>query len=95
MLTLEDLGVLRDVDVEDDTVVVTLTPTYSGCPALATMRADVLVALHRAGYERRRGPHDALARVVVGLDQFARPGRARRARHLTATPERRGRPTWS
>ena len=52
MLTLEDLGVLRDVAVDDDTVVVTLTPTYSGCPALATMRADVLVALRRAGYER-------------------------------------------
>jgi ring-1,2-phenylacetyl-CoA epoxidase subunit PaaD len=52
MLTLEDLGVLRDVEVDDDTVVVTLTPTYSGCPALATMRADVLVALRRAGYER-------------------------------------------
>ncbi len=51
MLTLEDLGVLRDVDVSEDTVVVTLTPTYSGCPALATMRADVLVALRRAGYE--------------------------------------------
>lgn len=51
MLTLEDLGVLRDVTVDDETVVVTLTPTYSGCPALATMRADVLVALRRAGYE--------------------------------------------
>ena len=52
MLTLEDLGVLRDVEVDDDTIVVTLTPTYSGCPALATMRADVLVALRRAGYDR-------------------------------------------
>ena len=52
MLTLEDLGVLRDVEVDDEKIVVTLTPTYSGCPALATMRADVLVALRRAGYER-------------------------------------------
>ena len=51
MLTLEDLGVLRDVTVDDDKVVVTLTPTYTGCPALATMRADVLVALHRAGFD--------------------------------------------
>jgi ring-1,2-phenylacetyl-CoA epoxidase subunit PaaD len=49
MLTLLDLGVLRGVDVEDGTVVVTITPTYSGCPAMATMRADLLVALRRAG----------------------------------------------
>ena len=51
MLTLDDLGVLRDVTVDDETVVVTLTPTYSGCPALATMRADVMVALRRAGFD--------------------------------------------
>jgi ring-1,2-phenylacetyl-CoA epoxidase subunit PaaD len=49
MLTLLDLGVLRGVDLENGTVVVTITPTYSGCPAMATMRADLLVALRRAG----------------------------------------------
>jgi ring-1,2-phenylacetyl-CoA epoxidase subunit PaaD len=53
MLTLDDLGVLRDVTTDDDgRVIVTLTPTYSGCPALATMRADLLVALRRAGFQR-------------------------------------------
>jgi ring-1,2-phenylacetyl-CoA epoxidase subunit PaaD len=51
MLTLEDLGVLREVWEEDGRVVVTITPTYSGCPALATMRADLELALARAGYE--------------------------------------------
>ena len=41
MLTLADLGVLRDVEVTGDgTVVATMTPTYSGCPAMAEMRAD-------------------------------------------------------
>ncbi|MBB3084394.1 1,2-phenylacetyl-CoA epoxidase subunit PaaD [Geodermatophilus sabuli] len=50
MLTLADLGVLRDVRVEDGTVVVEITPTYSGCPAMGTMRADLLHALHRAGF---------------------------------------------
>lgn len=51
MLTLADLGVLREVDVEDDgRVVVTITPTYSGCPALATMRADLVRRLTGAGY---------------------------------------------
>jgi len=52
MLTLRDLGVLRSVVMSGDTVVVTITPTYSGCPAMATMRADLHVALRRAGFEQ-------------------------------------------
>ncbi|CAH0149699.1 1,2-phenylacetyl-CoA epoxidase subunit PaaD [Microbacterium sp. Bi121] len=50
VLTIEDLGVLRDVAVEGDRVTVTLTPTYSGCPALDTMRDDVVLALTAAGF---------------------------------------------
>ena len=51
MLSLADLGVLRDVRTEDDgTVVVEITPTYSGCPAMGVMRADLLHALHAAGF---------------------------------------------
>ena len=51
MLTLEDLGVLRSVRLEDDRVVVTITPTYSGCPAMATMRDDLVHRLADAGFE--------------------------------------------
>lgn len=51
VLTIEDLGVLRSVDVADDgSVHVTITPTYSGCPAMDTIRADVLTALRDAGF---------------------------------------------
>jgi ring-1,2-phenylacetyl-CoA epoxidase subunit PaaD len=50
MLTLDDLGVVREVEVDGDGVTVTITPTYSGCPALAEMRADLRVALATAGY---------------------------------------------
>ena len=49
-LTLADLGVLRDVRVERGTVVVEITPTYSGCPAMGVMRADLVLALHEAGF---------------------------------------------
>lgn len=51
-LTLADLGVVRDVRVQDGTVSVTVTPTYTGCPALAEMRADLRRALADAGYPR-------------------------------------------
>jgi len=51
MLTLADLGVLRTVVLEGDRVVVTITPTYSGCPAMATMRDDLVHRLVDAGFE--------------------------------------------
>ena len=51
MLTLEDLGVLRSVSLDEDgTTIVTITPTYSGCPAMATMRDDLVHRLEDAGY---------------------------------------------
>lgn len=51
VLTIEDLGVLRDVDASEDGVVtVRITPTYSGCPAMDAIRADVERALHEAGF---------------------------------------------
>jgi ring-1,2-phenylacetyl-CoA epoxidase subunit PaaD len=50
MLTLEDLGVLRGVEEHGDAVVVAITPTYSGCPAMATMRDDLVHRLRDAGY---------------------------------------------
>jgi ring-1,2-phenylacetyl-CoA epoxidase subunit PaaD len=52
VLTIEDLGVLRSVEVGDDGAVhVQLTPTYSGCPAMDAMRDDVTLALTHAGYD--------------------------------------------
>jgi len=53
MVSLAELGVLREVDVAaDGEVTVGLAPTYSGCPALAEMRADVDAALRAAGFTR-------------------------------------------
>jgi ring-1,2-phenylacetyl-CoA epoxidase subunit PaaD len=51
VVTIEDLGILRTVDVEETGAVrVAITPTYSGCPAMDTIRADLLTAFDRAGY---------------------------------------------
>jgi ring-1,2-phenylacetyl-CoA epoxidase subunit PaaD len=53
VLTIADLGVLRDVALADDgTVTVTVTPTYSGCPAMDVIRRDVETAVRRAGFEQ-------------------------------------------
>lgn len=50
MVTLADLGILRDVAVADGRVLVWLTPTYAGCPAIAEMRADLASRLATAGF---------------------------------------------
>ncbi|MGW7658910.1 1,2-phenylacetyl-CoA epoxidase subunit PaaD [Streptomyces sp. NPDC054756] len=85
MLTLADLGVLRDVETtEDGTVVASLTPTYSGCPAMAEMRADVAARLRAAGYPRVE------IRTVLdppwSSDWITPAGRAKLAEHGIAPP---------
>lgn len=49
-LTIGDLGILRAVEADGDTVVATITPTYSGCPAMREISLDVRRRLERAGY---------------------------------------------
>jgi len=52
VLTIADLGVLRDVAfASDGRPVVTITPTYSGCPAMRVIEAEIRTALRQAGYE--------------------------------------------
>jgi ring-1,2-phenylacetyl-CoA epoxidase subunit PaaD len=51
VLTIDDLGILRDVTVDDDGHVdVTVTPTYSGCPAMDSIRSDITRALADNGF---------------------------------------------
>jgi ring-1,2-phenylacetyl-CoA epoxidase subunit PaaD len=49
VLTIADLGILRDVTVDGDTVHVTITPTYSGCPAMNVITMEIETSLARAG----------------------------------------------
>jgi ring-1,2-phenylacetyl-CoA epoxidase subunit PaaD len=84
MLTLKDLGVLRSVVHEpDDRVVVTITPTYSGCPAMATMRDDLVHRLSDAGF-------DAEVRVSLSpawsTDWITAEGRAALVEHGLSPP---------
>ena len=53
-VSVVDLGLVRDVAWRVDELVVTLTPTYSGCPATETIATDVVAALGRVGVERVR-----------------------------------------
>ncbi len=53
VLTVEDLGVLRDVRVAGNTLEVVITPTYSGCPAMNMIALEIETALATAGIEGR------------------------------------------
>ncbi len=51
VLTIEDLGILRSVETEDGQVTITITPTYSGCPAMRQIEDDIVAALDGVGVE--------------------------------------------
>ena len=52
VLSLNDLGVIRQVEITDKAIEVTITPTYAGCPAMETMRKDIETTLNAAGYQQ-------------------------------------------
>ena len=54
VISVTDLGIVRQVGWEDDTLVVTVTPTYSGCPATGVINLDIENALRSHGIDRIR-----------------------------------------
>jgi ring-1,2-phenylacetyl-CoA epoxidase subunit PaaD len=48
-LSIMDLGIVRSIDDRDGELVVKITPTYSGCPALHTIEREIREALRHAG----------------------------------------------
>ena len=54
VISLTDLGIIRAVDWQDDTLVVTVTPTYSGCPATAVINLDIENHLRSKGVDQIR-----------------------------------------
>jgi ring-1,2-phenylacetyl-CoA epoxidase subunit PaaD len=50
VLSIAELGILRDVEIAGETIIVTITPTYSGCPAMRVVEEDIERALFEAGY---------------------------------------------
>jgi len=88
MLTLADLGVIRGIEEDGDAVRITITPTYSGCPAIEVMRDDLRLALHEAGYG-----HVEVRTVLSppwSTDWISADGRRKLAEHGIAPPHQVG-----
>jgi ring-1,2-phenylacetyl-CoA epoxidase subunit PaaD len=54
VLSLVDLGVIRDVAWDGETLVVAVAPTYSGCPATSVINQDIEAALRARGVAKLR-----------------------------------------
>jgi len=87
VITIAELGILRDVTLVDGHVTVTITPTYSGCPAMDVIRQDIVAAAHDAGYD------DVDVRTVLAepwsTDWISDEGRAKLAAAGIAPPSKR------
>jgi ring-1,2-phenylacetyl-CoA epoxidase subunit PaaD len=90
VLTIADLGILREVREDGGTVTVTITPTYSGCPAMREIGADLYRRLAGAGYR------DVVIRTELSpawtTDWITADGRRKLAEAGIAPPGRRGGP---
>jgi ring-1,2-phenylacetyl-CoA epoxidase subunit PaaD len=83
VVSIDDLGILRDVQLEGDRVVVTITPTYSGCPAMDEIRHDITRVLGERGW-------DAEVRTVLSpawtTDWMSEAGKRKLQEHGIAPP---------
>lgn len=52
VLSILDLGIVRNVSVDNDTLKIIITPTYSGCPAMDVISMDIRLKLIEKGYRR-------------------------------------------
>ncbi|MCA1359405.1 phenylacetate-CoA oxygenase subunit PaaJ [Bradyrhizobium sp. IC3069] len=85
VLSIADLGVLRDVVLDGDHVEVAITPTYSGCPAMNMIALEIELALERAGF------HQPKVRTVLSpawtTDWMSEEGRKKLRAYGIAPPQ--------
>jgi ring-1,2-phenylacetyl-CoA epoxidase subunit PaaD len=81
VVTIAELGILREVTEVDGVLEVTITPTYAGCPAMDAIRADIAAAV---------SPRQVLVRTVLSpawsTDDITEAGRRHLAEHGIAPP---------
>ena len=90
VISLTDLGIIRDVQWQNDTLEVTVTPTYSGCPATTIINLDIETALRGHGIEKL-----ALKRQLSPAwtsDWMTESGRAKLEEYGIAPPQPAGGP---
>jgi ring-1,2-phenylacetyl-CoA epoxidase subunit PaaD len=85
VLTIADLGVLREVTVTDTGIEVAITPTYSGCPAMNMIALEIELALEREGFARPK-IHTVLSPAWT-TDWMSEEGRRKLREYGIAPPQ--------
>ncbi|MEW6639097.1 MAG: 1,2-phenylacetyl-CoA epoxidase subunit PaaD [Pseudomonadota bacterium] len=88
VLTIADLGVLRDVTVQGEAVEVSITPTYSGCPAMNMIALEIELALAKAGIRNAR--INTVLSPAWTTDWMSEDGRAKLKAYGIAPPQAGG-----
>ncbi len=90
VISVVDLGVVRDVSVSEEGVEVTITPTYTGCPAMSVIAFDIEMALAQKGVE------NIMLKTQIApawtTDWLSKKGRARLEDYGIAPPQVAGGP---
>lgn len=85
VLTIVDLGIVRDVRIEGEHCEVDITPTYIGCPAMKRMEDDIVEKLHE------KGVPDIKVNLVLApawtTDWMSEKGKAKLKEYGIAPPE--------
>ena len=90
VISVVDLGVVRDVSVSEEGVEVTITPTYTGCPAMSVIAFDIETALAQKGIEKITLKTQIAPAWTT--DWLSKKGRARLADYGIAPPQVAGGP---
>ncbi len=90
VISLVDLGIIRDVAWVDDTLTVTLTPTYTGCPATSVIHFEIEKTLREKGIERLQLKRQLAPAWTT--DWLSSKGRAKLEAYGIAPPQPAGGP---
>ena len=90
VISVVDLGVVRDVSVSEEGVEVTITPTYTGCPAMSVIAFDIETALAQKGVENITLKTQIAPAWTT--DWLSKKGRARLEDYGIAPPQLAGGP---
>lgn len=90
VISIVDLGVVREVSVAENTVKVVITPTYSGCPAMREIESNISTALVNHGIEAPKV--DTRIAPVWTTDWMSDKGKARLEEYGIAAPQTAGKP---